>query len=280
MSTTKSTTLALALGLISLPLCAAAETTPPLLHQLEAENVNHPLDTGSGSGGNTMAQLLSGGLRTRSIRTEGFRVGMQSGLRWRYNQIDRMLQAHSQNLSIIYNFSKVMVTPYVLPPVITVVHNEMRQTDNDTARITRIGYRIEYNARVVTTPPQWNSFLIKHFPKPNPPAKGVLPKNTKEQKLWKKSVDAGWKQGVSQANNIFSGSLAVLTRTYRGMLEYKILRKKGVISKPVTAETDLGVVVNGHELNVGDTIYRLTRKSGFRDFKLWKPALEVTGHGG
>ena len=280
MFITKSTAIILGAVVLLAPLSVMAEATPPLLQRLESESFNHPVAVGDGTGSTSTDALLTGGLRTRSIRTEAFRIGMQSGLRWRYHQIDQLLGAHAQNLSIVYDFSKVMVTPYVLPPVITVVRNEMRQTDDNTARITRVGYRIEYNARVVTTPPQWQSFLIKVFPRPDPPARAVLPKDAKEKKIWKKSVDAGWDKGVTQADNIFNGSLAVLTRTYRGMLEYKVLRKEGVISRPVTAETDLGIVVNGHELNVGDTIYRLTRPSGFQGFKLWKPALEATSNGG
>lgn len=219
--------------------------------------------------------LLSGGLRLQSIRTEAERKGMQAGLAWRYAEIEKILKTDTLRLHQIFDFSRVMVNAYVLPPVIVVVRNMLRQNDDNTARLTRVGYRIEYPARVVTTPPQWTDFLLKSFPPPTPPSSVITPKNKEEANLWRTSVREGWAKGVDQANQIFEGSLALLTTTYNGMLEYHILRKEGVLTEPVTARTDLGVVINGREMNVGDTLFRLTRHSQFENPANWKPAPRV-----
>lgn len=251
----------------------AAVGTPAELANIESLSADTPPTTTVDS---DTKNALSGGLRLNSIREEATRVGMQGGLAWRYAQIESSLTVQQEHLSQIYDFSRVMVNDFVLPPVITVVNDGLRQIDENTIRETKVGYRIEYPARIVTTPPQWNDFLIKHFQRPEPPLEAVLPRTDREREIWKSAADEGWIKGIAQANLIFDSSLALLTRTYRGMLNFHILEREGVVTRPLTASADLGIVVNGREMNVGDTIYRITGQSKFSAPDGWKPLLQAT----
>ncbi|TAM50791.1 MAG: hypothetical protein EPN72_10320 [Nevskiaceae bacterium] len=270
--------------IVSATICAhvgacLADTAAPLPAPLVALENGSAMDNDAPPAQQTTVQSdlsakLHGGLRLESIQTEGLRDGTQAGLAWRYGQIEALLNAQSLQLDQVYDFSKVMINSYVLPPVISVVHNVLRQDDDNTARVTRVGYRIEYPARIVTVPPQWRSFLIKSFQPPQPPSQVILPHNATEQKIWKAAVAKGWARGVMQADAVFSGSLSLLTSTYTGMLKYKELLREGIVTEPVTARTDLGVMIDGHELNVGDTLFRLTKNSRFQPVNRWQPKLQ------
>lgn len=248
---------------------SGAAAAPQTLEQIEALHAADPSVETTVDADTKSA--LNGGLRRQSIKEEASRTGMQAGLAWRYREIEASLERQHEHLSQIYDFSRVMVNDFVIPPVITMHEQGFRQIDENTAHGTRAAYRIEYPARIVTTPPQWMDFLIKHFRDPEPPLDAVLPRNPAEQAIWKQAADQGWTRGVAQADQIFDASLALLTRTFQGMLNYHILLKEGIVSQPVTATADLGLVVNGREMNVGETIYRITDESRFQPAQKWTP---------
>lgn len=212
-----------------------------------------------------------GKLRRAALRTEAISFATKAGLAWRYGQIEELLKEQNQNLEVIYNFSAVLMDQIVLPPVITKAENGFRLNDPESARSTKLMYRVEHKARIVTVPPHWRDFLIKNYKVPEDPAWSILPRDEVEREIWTKAVDEGWSLGVRQANSIYKASVGTLTRIFSGILTYKLLLSEGVVSKPVLAKSDIGITYDGRELNVGDTLFRITSQPGFRSNDNWTP---------
>lgn len=226
-----------------------------------------PTDLESGD----TTDLLRGGLRYQALRNEAMSYGMKSGLAWRYAQIEKILINENEELEKIYNFSKLIVDGVMLPPVIVTAENGFKQIDPEYARSTRVMYRVEHKARIVTTPPHWRDFLVKHYPAPAEPYWAILPKTEAEAKVWEAAVAEGWKVGIRQAETIFKGSVGLITQIFKGILTYKVLVVEGVVAPPRLAKSDLGVTYEGKELNVGDTLYRITSQSRFNATDKWTP---------
>lgn len=210
-------------------------------------------------------------LRLNAMREEGHRVGSQGALHWRYKQIMSIIDRYDGQLDEAYNFGPLMIESVVLPPVIKRVTNSNRKYSDKEMRSIRVGYRLEHPARIVTMAPTWRSFLARRYPIPELPADVLLPNNGKEARVWERAVRDGWAQGVAQANRNFKISLNLLTSTYLGMLQYKLLLSQQVVSAPNLATTNLRITADGKELNIGDRIYRLTRESQFTDSSNWQP---------
>ena len=217
------------------------------------------------------------GLKHRSMRRAAIRLGTQAGLRWRYKHIVKQLKQHASQLDRRYNFGPLLIDGHVVPPVIKRVKNASRKYNRKTMRTVRVAYRIEHRARIVTQPPTWRSFLIQSYSKPKLPANVLLPHSSKGKKIWRKAVKAGWKKGVKQANRNFKINLNLLTSTYTGMLTYRELLAKNIVSKPILASTNLAIKSHGRRLNVGDRVFRLTKNSGFKNHTKWHPIQSHTG---
>jgi defect-in-organelle-trafficking protein DotC len=224
----------------------------------------------------------AGGLRAGAMRQEGVTVGAQAGLRFRNQEIQKIIHHYGRHLSDVFNFLPLMIERVVTPPVVQRVTNSVRQYDNDTMRTVRVGYRLVHRARIVTQPPTWRSFLTRSYAKPEVPPDVLLPKNSGERQLWQSAVRQGWVKGVHEANDNFKIDLNLLTSTYLGMLQYKLLLSEHLVSKPNLATTGLRITSEGRRLNIGDEIYRLNRHSHFENPKNWQavPTAAISsGHG-
>ena len=79
------------------------------------------------------------------------------------------------------------------------------------------------------------------YKKPSLPNKSLLPTNRAEAYAWDEYLQDGWKQGLRQANDIFSANLNRLKRDFTGMVLYRKLLAQDMISSPTVAKADLGV---------------------------------------
>ncbi len=93
---------------------------------------------------------------------------------------------------------------------------------------------------------------------PEMPLPAFLPKTAEERTIWRKYATMGWQDGIIQANTIFSDNLARLTRDYTGMVLYRSLLLKGMVSKPFVAHTNLGITGDSTDLHINDQIFRIT----------------------
>nr|WP_288250652.1 type IV secretory system conjugative DNA transfer family protein [uncultured Pseudomonas sp.] len=206
-------------------------------------------------------------IRLSSLKEAALGYGVRSGLARRSYEIGKMLSANESLLDGIFNERNVM------PPVLSYGQVSLNLPDTETIRVADATYRIESQARFVTAPTNWRDYLLHDFQyQVEVPATSLLPKNDAEKKVWEKYVSQGWDIGFKQADEIFGQSLARLERDYKGMVLYKSLLAKGMISKPYVAESKMGVTGNGNEININDRVLRITAKPQLQtNPAIWKP---------
>ena len=113
-----------------------------------------------------------------------------------------------------------------------------------------------------------------NYKKPDLPDRTLLPRNDQERQIWKKYVVLGWKTGIAQANAIYQDNLARLRRDYEGMMLYKELLDKRMVSKPYVAQSNMGITSNSTqtEMRINDRELRITALPKLQvDSSNWKP---------
>lgn len=212
-------------------------------------------------------------IRLDAIKETALGYGIRSGLARRSYEISRILANNQQMLDSIYNFTAMLLEKNVMPPVLSEAQNSLNQSDSDTIRVADATYRIEQQARFVTIPTNWRDYLMRDFRyKAEPPSSVLLPQNDSEKQVWQQFISEGWAMGVQQANQIFEQSMSRLERDYKGMVVYRSLLAKGMISKPYVAEANMGVTGDGNAININDRILRITAKPKLETNPLtWKP---------
>jgi defect-in-organelle-trafficking protein DotC len=198
-------------------------------------------------------------IRKQALRDTAISIAAQSGLASRAAEINKILLGQQRQLDSVYNFNALLLEHNVLPPVLV----EGRATHNlegeEEVRISDRSYRIIKQARFVTTTPHWREYLELHYSPPEKPHPTLLPNPNipGERKVWKEAITEGWKQGLEQADIIFSDNVARLTEDYVGMVRYRSLLNQGMVSEPFVSRTELGVTGTSEELNINDQVLRI-----------------------
>lgn len=213
-------------------------------------------------------------IRVEALKETALTLGAQSGLAYRSKQINKDLKGKAQSLRNVFNFGALLLAHGVQPPVLVTGENTLNYESPYVLRISDKNYTIVKPAQFVTAPATWRDYLWMRFKTPELPHKTLLPRDADEEKIWREYVTIGWKNGITQANSIFKTNLARLKRDYDGMLLYRELLAKHMISKPYVAKTNLGVTGDGNSININDQVLRITASSELQtDSKEWKPVL-------
>lgn len=224
---------------------------PTNLAQLQNVNGNEPT--------HILAAPEISQLRVKALQDTAMSLAAQGGLAWASQQINARLEHDKWSLETTYNFNAMMLNHGVLPPILQEGDNSLNLADPNTIRVADKTYRILQQARFATTPPNWREYLWMSYPKPEMPAKFLLPHNEDEQKIWRTSIDLGWDKGIQQAYSIFQQNLARLKRDFQGMLLYRKLLEEKMISAPFVSRTELGVTGNGSDMRINDQVLRITQ---------------------
>lgn len=249
-------------------LTGCARNPPPI----DTESLSDIENLSSTSYGESEKSI--GSIREEGLKETALTLGAQSGLAYRSKQINQSLEKKSGYLNNVFNFSPLMLEHSVLPPVLVQGNNTLSISGPDSLRISDKTYRIAKQAEFVTAPPTWRTYVWMKFKMPELPNKTLLPRSPQEEKVWKKYVAIGWKNGQEQAERIFKVNLALLQRDYQGMLLYRDLLAKHMISEPFVAKTDLGVTGDGNSININDQVLRITATPQLQtNSKEWQPVL-------
>ena len=199
-------------------------------------------------------------IRLQAIKETATSLGAQAGLAAKSQQINKVLDKNTAQLDRIFNFNALLLNHNVLPPVLE-QSNQLLNLDGPNAiRIADKTYKIVSQARFVTTPPNWRQYLYMDYKKPDVPDRTLLPRNESERSAWIKYLNLGWKSGTSQARTIYLADLSRLERDYKGMLLYRELLDRNMVSKPYVATTNLGVTSNSNDsqIYINDKVLRIT----------------------
>ena len=204
---------------------------------------------------------------------------IRGGLAKRSFQITERLKSFEPTFDRVFNFRALLIKApsglLIEPPI---VRESLDATtilpDGSEAAVADQILQINKQAKIVTAPRDWRSYLTFNYQTDIPPPPRVLwPKNRKEQLNWNEWVKQGWDAGYEQGELIFESNLARLSAEYSGMVRYRTLLAEGKISQPYALQEDRGITGGKNEMRVGDRALRITGPSQFlTGADLWKPA--------
>lgn len=213
-------------------------------------------------------------IRLQAIRDAATTLGARGGLAWRALQIDNSLSTQAEYLDHVFDFNQLLLPHNVLPPVLTEADDSINQDGATSLRLASKTYQLISNACFVTAPPTWRTYLWMHYDKPDMPDHTLLPTTQAEAKLWNFYLKQGWKEGLQQANSIFSINLNRLKRDFKGMVLYRKLYAEHMVSAPFVASSDLGVTGDANHLRINDRVLRITALSKMQtNSNDWNPIL-------
>lgn len=213
-------------------------------------------------------------IRLQALRQTAATLGAQGALAWRSEHIDKALAAESNTLDHVFDFNQLMLKHNVVPPVLAQSDNSINIANSDAIRLADKTYQIISPAHFASAAPTWRTYLWLSYKKPDAPNATLLPRNQHEVAYWNSYIQVGWKQGLTQANQIFSANLARLKRDYAGMILYHQLLDKHMVSAPFVAHSDLGVTGDSNHIRINDQVLRITANSALQtNSKDWQPVL-------
>lgn len=211
-----------------------------------------------------------GGLRFRSMRQEGLRLGAQAGLAERYSMIMEYIDKNETKANVIFSFSGFVNDGNLLVPAIDQAQNQFK-IDGDEARIVSNSYTIAEEAKIISSVPTWRDWLAQEYETPEKPHYSLLPRTPNEVKVWEQAVKEGWRAGVVQANDIYSDRLNDLARAVEGRYLYRVLEEKKMIKPSLLKVERNKVTYNGRTMNIGEVIYSVEQNANYTSGDTWRP---------
>ncbi len=246
-----------------------AKPAPPTLHDIEnIERTNEAI----GESGMTLD------IRLDALKEAAISYGARSGLAARTFDIRKEIDKRARHLDKVYDFSKLLVPApsglLIEPPVVNEATNAMLiDFDGQQAAVSDRIYNIINNARIVSAPRNWRTYIEREWGDVEPPPDILRPENDDERDIWVQYIRKGWEQGSLQANEIFEEDLNLLNADFQGMIRYRMLLSQGMISPPYALQVDRGITGDGSQMRVGDRAVQITGvpelMTGFEE---WQPA--------
>ena len=154
----------------------------------------------------------------------------------------------------------------VKPPVILEIPFSREIENKRTIRETKRRYRIAKQAEVILRPPTYldyfNNLLTK---KPDLPSVYMIPLNDEELVYWRKGVMHGWVEGNEKANIVIQQDIRTLFSEFIGMLRYHAQANAKILNRPSTKNTHVGTNARGNVINIGESVFEITRLPEFND---------------
>lgn len=216
-------------------------------------------------------------IRPKAIRQAARTLGTQSGAKWRYDEIQKVIEKINNEkdlLGRVYDFKNLLLHDgRVLPPVIVTAKSSIKIESNLSAVETGTSYRILQPAKMVGNAPSWRNFLCSNAFTVAKVHEQVLPKkeNSEEIEIWKKGCREGWAIGVEQADTFFEQQLRKLDRVVLGIVEFNLLECQGLVSLPSVSEGHYAVRVGEKNLDINQRTFRINRSSRFQSVQKWVP---------
>ena len=224
--------------------------------------------TGLTIDGDISADQIDLDIRRDAQREAALSFGARGGLAKRSFEIMESLSGYETALDRVFDFRQLLVVApsglLIEPPIIREATDALIVIDRGReAAVSDKIYNISKNATITTAPRDWRQYLVQEWGEVKPPPSILWPQTPEEEISWSQWVEEGWAQGVQQSENIFEESLNRLLSDFNGMVRYRTLLAKGLVSSPFALHEDRGVTGGGEELRVGDRAIRITSPSQF-----------------
>jgi defect-in-organelle-trafficking protein DotC len=214
-------------------------------------------------------------LRPKAIEETAYALGVQHGVKWRYDQINTIIDANAGSVDTVFNFNAHLLHNGVMMPPIVVEAGPAQRLESEKLSVyTDTTYKIRQDARLLTCAPDWRAYLIQHHKAVIDVHPSLYPADESERAIWTKAVEKGWDHGVGQANYLFEQEAARLKRDIRGIIRYRILAMQGVVNVPLmaTARTGAQISEKRRKLELSKTVVRMTKGVTFMEKDKWFPA--------
>jgi len=217
-------------------------------------------------------------MRKEAQKEAALSYGARGGLAKRNFQIMERMKGFDAVLDKVFNFRALLIKTasglLIEPPIVKESQDALVITaSGDEAAVADKIFDINKKADIVSAPRDWRQYLVQTWSEVPPPPRVLWPKTKQEQADWSTWVEAGWKAGEEQAEQIFESNVNRLVADYNGMVRYRMLLAQGMISAPYAMHEDRGVTGDKNQMRVGDRAIRITGPSQFlTGAELWKPA--------
>jgi defect-in-organelle-trafficking protein DotC len=214
-----------------------------------------------------LAELFdSTDIRLQAMREAALSYGARGGLAKRTEEISQSLIKKSSSMDKIYDFKRLLIPApsglLIEPPIVSEGEDAtLIEAGGQTAAVVDKIYNINRNARIVSTPRNWRAYLERQWGTVEVPPSVLWPQNGDEKRVWLENLEKGWNEGIKQADEIFQADLNNLIADYSGMIRYRKLLAKGIISAPYALHVDRGITGGGDEMRIGDRAVQITGPS-------------------
>ena len=206
----------------------------------------------------------------RALRDNALQFGSQTGFRQRWQEIEDKLSARSGELSVIYDFGRVIAPApqgvgYILPPIVAKAEDAFAiDGDGQTIAAADTYLEILRAARLAASPPTWRDYLLFLDEDVSQPSR-LEPVYTEgkrhRQNHW---IEMGRKAGVAQADDELAQRFRRLRRDFEGMLEYRRLELLGMVEPPEIFAAEFGTTGDIGQMRLGDRVVKIVKEADFR----------------
>lgn len=206
--------------------------------------------------------------RQKHVRDAACAVGVRGGMAESTKRIRSWLDQKAGEFDIKFQFGPLLLQDGVIPPVVTETRDLVSQEKGGfSIRYADTQYRMEVPAQFVTVTPTWRDWLYTGLPlgenEIELPSPVSLPRTEDEKIIWSDSVKRCWDTGRVQARSIFEANMSKLERDYTGMVRYRILAARNVISSPVVKTQIEDAIRRAGELTISDVTKQITHQPAF-----------------
>lgn len=224
-------------------------------------------------------------IRKDALREAAMSLGARGGLAYRTFQIRQDLKQYESYLDRVFDFRQLLIPApsglMIEPPIVSETDDALiiEPAGLKAAVADRI-LNINQNARIVTAPRTWRTYLERSWGSVELPPDILRPKTDEERAEWRRTIDKAWADGIVQADETFANDLNRLMADFNGMVRYRKLLAQGMISAPFALQTDRGVTGGGKDdmgraqaMRVGDRAIQMTGVPEFvTGAQVWQPA--------
>lgn len=202
-------------------------------------------------------------IRKEALKEAALSLGARAGLAARTYEIRRELKSYDGYLDRVFDFRQLLIAApsglMIEPPIISEADDALIIDGQGLkAAVADKILNIGVNARIVTAPRTWRTYLEREWGDVELPPDLLRPKTNEERAEWKKNVEIGWAEGYGQADDTFEQDVARLLADFNGMVRYRRLLAQGMVSAPFALQTDRGVTGGGSEMRIGDRAVQIT----------------------
>lgn len=192
-------------------------------------------------------------------------VGIRAGYADEAERINKIVaDRYKRLLDSRYDFGRLMIQQYVVPPVITQI-DKVQEASGRLLYFSNSSFEIVKEARLSMAPPNWQNYLVLPI-QPIAAPQGLSVETPDEEKAWREGASIGWYAGITEARRGFTTGWNILNRDYGGMTRYHQLAKQGVVSLP-NLQTEIHkwrVTEGGTRAHKGEKTLRLVVSPKFR----------------